>query len=130
MVTDNNIDLSVTGKYKTPLSESEERRGPTVAAHSGKLPGQLTSGSATKPLVLDNTPEETPPIVKQTRPSDRPRQNVGHPQFYRERRYVDNREETETLPRPEIDSETPPAFSFWSHSDFLNPSLILLRDRS
>ena len=121
IATHNNVDLSVTGKYKTPLSESEERKGPTVADHSGKLPGQLTSGSAPKPLVLDNTPEETPPIVKQTRPSDRPRQIVGPPQLYGERRYVDKAEETETLPRPEIDSETPTAFSCWSHSDFLNP---------
>ena len=57
-------------------------------------------------------------MVTQTRPSARPRGNVGPPQFYGERRYV---EENETLPRLETDLVTPPAFSCWSTSDLLTP---------
>ena len=58
--TDNNVDLFVTGEQKTPLSEYEERTGPSVATHSSRLPGPSTSGSATEPIVIDNTPKENP----------------------------------------------------------------------
>ena len=90
--TDNNVDVCVTGEQKTPFSEYKERTGPSVATHSSRLQGPSTSGSATEPIVMDNTPEETPPIVTQTRLSARPRSNVEPPQFQGERRYVDNLE--------------------------------------
>ena len=56
--------------------------------------------------------------------SARSGRNVGPPQFYGERRYVDNIEETETLPIVETKCVTPPAFPCCSPSDFITPITI------
>ena len=72
----NNVDLSFTGE--------EVPNGPWVAIHSSSLPGLSSAGSASDPIVLDSTPEETPPIATQTSSATRLRRNVGPTQFYGE----------------------------------------------
>ena len=109
----NNVDLSLTGE--------EIPSRPWVATHSSSLPGLSSAGSASDLIVLDSTPEETPPIATQTSSATRPRRNVGPIQFYGESRYVDIVDVSETEHGPEKSPVTTPTFVCLSPSDFLTP---------
>ena len=52
---DNFVDSSVTGE--------EVPSGPSVTTLNSSLPGPSTIDSALEPIVLDSTPEETPPVA-------------------------------------------------------------------
>ena len=110
--SDNNVDLSFTGE-KVPS-------GPLFATQASSLPGPSSSG-ASEPILLDNTPEETPPVATQPRSTIRPRRNMGPPQFYGERRYVVFVWGPETQHGHQSSSFTSPVFLYLYPSDFLTP---------
>ena len=82
-------------------------------------------GSQDNPILIDSIPESTANPTIQLQQS-RPSRNVGPPQFYRKRRFIDvvlENDDTGTAPSSYVTSpgNSRPTFTVSSPSDFLTP---------
>ena len=121
--TESNQGLSITGHVESPLLSSEwtANNDPReiVVIHDANT----SEGSQDNPIMIDSIPEQTTSVTPKTRNS-RPRRNVGPPQFYGNRRFIDVVQEKDDLGAPtSVFSQAPEfsTFSVNSPSDLLNP---------
>ena len=123
--TESNQGLSITGHVESPLLSSEwtANNDPReiVVIHDANT----TEGSQDNPIMVDSIPEQTTSVTPKTRNS-RPRRNVGPPQFYGNRRFIDVVQEKDDLGAPTtVFSQAPEfhssTFAVNSPSDLLTP---------
>ena len=97
--TESNQGLSITGHDESPLLSSEwtANNDPReiVVIHDPNT----SEGSHDNPIMVDSIPEQTTSVTPKTRNS-RPRKNVGSPQFYGNRRFLDVVQEKDDLGAP------------------------------
>ena len=123
--TESNQGLSITGHVESPLLSSEwtANNDPReiVVIHDANTPEGLQDNL----IMVDSIPEQTTSVTPKTQNS-RPRRNVGPPQFYGNRRFIDVVQEKDDLGAPttvfsqatEFHSST---FAVNSPSDLLTP---------
>ena len=107
--SESNQDLSVTGTVDSPHSSSE-RPVNTDLREIVNIPDPAEAeGSQDNPILSDKTPDSTVNPTIHLRQS-RPRRNVGPPQFYGNRRFIDvDLEKDDTGASPSLFT-TSPAF--------------------
>ena len=123
--SESNQGLSVTGTDESP-HPSSERPANTDLREIVIIPDSTaTEGSQDNPILVDSTPEPTvSPTIKPRH--SRPRRNMGPPQFYGNRRFIDVvLEKDDTGVSPSIFSSPPDifraTFTITSPSDLLTP---------
>ena len=121
--TETNQGLSITGHAETPPLSSEGTANndsrEIVVIHDANT----SEGSQDNPIMIDSIPEQTTSVTPKTRNS-RPRRNVGPPQFYGNRRFIDVVQEKDDLGAiNSVFSQAPElsTFSVNSPSDLLTP---------
>ena len=121
--TETNQGLSITGHAETPALSSEGTANndsrEIVVIHDANT----SVGSQDNPIMIDSIPEQTTSVTPKTRNS-RPRRNVGPPQFYGNRRFIDVVQEKDDLGAiTSVFSQAPELsnFSVNSPSDLLTP---------
>ena len=123
--TESNQGLSITGPVESLLLSLERtvNNDPReiVVIHDANT----TEGSQDNPIMVESIPEQTISVTPKTRNSG-PRRNVGPPQFYGNRRFIDVVQEKDdlgastTLFSPALDSHSS-TFSVNSPSNLLTP---------
>ena len=123
--SESNQGLSVTGTVESPR-RSSERPANTDLREIVIIPDSTaTEGSQDNPILVDSTPEPTvSPTIKPR--NSRPRRNMGPPQFYGNRRFIDVvLEKDDTGVSPSVFSSSPDThradFTVTSPSDLLTP---------
>ena len=123
--TESNQGLSITGPAESLLLSSERTVNNDPREIVVIQDANTTEGSQDNPIMVDKIPEQTISATPKTRNS-RPRRNVGPPQFYGNRRFIDVVQEKDDLgtstslfsPAPDSHRST---FSVNSPSDLLTP---------
>ena len=121
--SESNQGLSITGHVESPLlslegTASDDPRE-IVVIHDANT----SEGSQSNPIMIDSIPEQTISETPKTR-NPRPRKNVGPPQFYGSRRFIDVVQEKDDLGMPTTvlsQVQEFPTFSVNSPSDLLTP---------
>ena len=86
--SESNQGLSVTGTVESPYPSSERPENTDLREIVIIPDSTATEGSQDNPILVDSTPEPTvSPTIKPRH--SRPRRNVGPPQFYGNRRFID-----------------------------------------
>ena len=123
--TESNQGLSITGPVESPQQSSERpaKNDPReiVVIHDATT----TEGSQDNPILVDSIPEQMNSATLKPRNS-RPRRNVGPPQSYGNRRFIDMVLEKDDLGvSPSVFSPAPDShrttFTVTSPSDFFTP---------
>ena len=121
--TETNRGLSFTGHAETPPLSSEGTANNDSREILVIHDANTSVGSQDNHIMIDSFPEQTTSVIPKTRNS-RPRRNVGLPQFYGNRRFIDVVQEKGDLGAiTSVFSQAPELsnFSVNSPSDLLSP---------
>ena len=123
--SESNQGLSVTGTVDSPHSSSERPLNTDLREIVNIPVSTEAEGSQDNPILLDSTPDFTANPTINLRQS-RPRRNVGSPQFYRNRCFIDVvLEKDDTGASPSFFTTSPgiprATFTVSSMSDLLTP---------